>query len=74
MTCLFTVKKTYQKTHACMHLATMGIETLNKQVVVGAYFAGHGAALEAGAHPTKARLPIGVEAVPTLPHHWFAIR
>ena len=49
-------------------------ETLTKQAMVGAYFAGHGAALEAGAHPTKARLPIGVEAVPTLPHHWFAIR
>jgi len=48
-------------------------ETLTKQVVVGAYLTGLGATLEAGAHPTKAHLPIGVEAVPALPHHRFAI-
>ena len=49
-------------------------ETLTKQAVVGSYLARLGDALEAGAHPMKARLPIGVEAVPALPHHWFAIR
>jgi len=48
-------------------------ETLTKQAVVGAYLAGLGAALEASVHPTKACLPIGIEAVPTLPHHWIAI-
>ena len=49
-------------------------ETLTKQAMVGAYLAGYGAALEAGAQPMKARLPIGVEAVPALPHHRFAIQ
>ena len=49
-------------------------ETLTKQAMVGAYLTGLGAALEAGVHPTKACLPIGVEAVPALPHHQFATR
>ena len=44
-------------------------ETLTKQAMVGAYLAVLGAALEAGAHPTKACLPIVIEVVPTLPHH-----
>ena len=48
-------------------------ETLTKQAMVGAYIARLGATLEAGMYPTKARLPFGIEAMPSLPHHRFAI-